>query len=103
LIFSEALTAPEGTLPDVNQAIQQAWQRRSDLKALESGVKAAEIALSAARAEYFPSASLSGDYGVIGPNPSTMHGVFAATGSVNVPIWQGGRVKGDILQAEATL
>jgi outer membrane protein TolC len=43
------------------------------------------------------------NYGVIGPNPSTTHGVFAATGSVNVPIWQGGRVKGDILQAEATL
>ncbi len=103
LIFSEALAAHEGTLPDVKEAIQQAWQGRSDLKALESGVKAAEIALSAARAEYLPSASLSGDYGVIGPNPSTTHGVFAATGSVNVPIWQGGRIKGDILQAQATL
>jgi outer membrane protein TolC len=29
--------------------------------------------------------------------------VFAVTGSLNVPIWQGGRTKGDIQQAEATL
>jgi outer membrane protein TolC len=40
---------------------------------------------------------------VIGPNPATTHGAFAVTGAVNVPIWQGGRVKGDILQAQATL
>ena len=103
LILSDPLTAQAATLPEANQAIELAWQRRSDLKALEAGVKAAETALLAARGELLPSASVSGYYGVIGPNPSTMHGVFGVTGSVNVPIWQGGRVKGDILQAEATL
>ena len=103
LILSEPLTAQTGNLPEVNQAIQTAWQRRSDLKALEAGVKAAEIEVSAARAERLPSASVNGNYGVIGPNPSSTHGAFAVTGSVNMPIWQGGRTKGDILQAEATL
>jgi outer membrane protein TolC len=29
--------------------------------------------------------------------------VFAVTGSLNIPVWQGGRAKGDIQQAEATL
>jgi outer membrane protein TolC len=103
LALSEPLAAQTATLPDVNQAVQTAWQRRSDLKALGAGVKAAEIALSAAHAERLPSASVNGNYGVIGPNPSSTHGVFAVTGSVNMPIWQGGRTKGDILQAEATL
>jgi outer membrane protein TolC len=103
LILAEPLAVQAGSLPDANQTIQVAWQRRADLKALEASVRAAEIAVSAARAEYLPSASVSGNYGVIGPNPSTTHGVFSVTGSVNVPIWQGGRVKGDILQAEATL
>jgi outer membrane protein TolC len=103
LILTEPLAAGAGKLPDTNAAIEEAWQRRSDLKALAGGVRAAELALSAARAERLPSASLSGNYGVIGPNPSSTHGVFAATGSVTIPIWQGGRVKGDILQAQATL
>jgi outer membrane protein TolC len=40
---------------------------------------------------------------VLGPNPTSTHGVFAVTGAVKVPVWQGGRVKGDILQAEAIL
>lgn len=103
LILSEPLAAQPGSIPDANAAIQTAWQRRSDLKSLETVVKAAEIALSAARAERLPSAAVSGNYGVIGPNPSSMHGVFGVTGSVTVPVWQGGRVRGDILEAEATL
>ncbi len=103
LTLTEPLSVKAASLPDANQAIQLAWQHRSDLKALEASVKAAEIAVSAARAEHLPSAYINGNYGVIGPNPSTTHGVFTATGTVNVPIWQGGRVKGDILQAAATL
>jgi outer membrane protein TolC len=103
LVLSEPLAMHEGSIPETNAAIQQAMVRRSDLQSLESGVKAAEIALSAARAERLPSAAINGNYGVIGPNPSTTHGAFAVTGSVNMPIWAGGRVKGDILQAQATL
>ena len=83
--------------------VQQALKQRSDLQALEAQVSAAERTLSAARAERLPSANVNGNYGVIGPNPSSTHGVFAVTGSINMPIWQGGRVKGDIQQAEATL
>jgi outer membrane protein TolC len=103
LTLSEPLAMQDAGLPDTNAAIQEALAHRADVKALEGHVHAAELALGAARAERLPSASLSGNYGVIGPNPSSTHGVFAVTGSVNMPIWQGGRVKGDILQAQATL
>jgi outer membrane protein TolC len=73
------------------------------LRALEAGVKAAQMARSAARAERVPAASVNGNYGVIGPNPEKTHGAFAVTAGVNIPVWQGGRVKGDILEAQATL
>jgi outer membrane protein TolC len=66
-------------------------------------VRAAEIVVSAARAERLPSASLTADYGVLGPTPVSNHGVYSVTGAVNVPVFQGGRVKADIEQAEATL
>jgi outer membrane protein TolC len=103
LILSEALSFSETPIPEASVLIQRASQGRADLRAAEAQVRAAEIALSAARAERLPSASINGDYGVLGPNPASAHGVFSVTGSVNVPIWLGGRAKADIQEAEATL
>ena len=103
LTLSETLHFESSEVPAVNSEIQLAWHNRADLQAAEAQVKAAELALSAARSERLPSASVNGNYGVLGPNPTSVHGVFNVTGSINVPIWQGGRVKGDIQDAEATL
>jgi len=101
--LSDALDSNAAPVPDAAQAIQQALSQRADLQATAAQVKAAELAVSAARAERLPAASISGNYGVIGPNPESTHGVFAVTGSVTVPIWMGGRTGADIEQAEATL
>jgi outer membrane protein TolC len=103
LTLSQRLSSTELKVADPNTMIERAWKSRSDLKAAEAQVRAAEQSVSAAHAEYLPSVSLNGDYGVIGPNPAHTHGVFAVTGSVNIPIWQGGRTKGDIQQAESAL
>jgi len=90
--------APGITLED---ALKQAFSQRSDLKAAEAQVRAAERSRSAARAERLPSLSLSADYGAIGANPSEAHGTFSVVGSLKFPIWQGGRIGGDIEQASA--
>ena len=103
LVLTESLGFPPVTVPEAPSLIQQAFASRQDLKAAQAQVQAAERVVSAARAERLPSASFSGDYGVSGPNPVSTHGVFALSGSVNVPVWLGGRVKADIEQAEATL
>ncbi len=103
ITLADALDSTQTALPEAAQAIQSAFAHRSDLQATEAQVKAAELAVSAARAERMPSASVSGYYGTIGPNPATEHGVFALTASINVPIYQGGRISADIDQAEVTL
>ena len=103
LILSEPLSFHEAPIPNAPAAVEQAFRRRADLQAAAAQVSAAEQALSAAHAERLPSVTLNGDYGVLGANPVSTHGVFAVTGAVNVPIWQGGRTRGDIQQAEATL
>ncbi len=90
-------------IPQPATAVEQALKERSDLKAAEAQVRAAQHALDAARAERLPTVTLNGDYGVLGPNPTQMHGVFTITGSVNVPIWTGGRIRADVEQAEAAL
>jgi outer membrane protein TolC len=103
MVLADPLSFTESSSPDVSAALQLAYRQRSDLRSSEAQVRAAEIALSAAHAERLPSAVINGNYGVLGPNPSSAHGVFTVTGSVNVPIWQGNRTKGDIQEAEAAL
>lgn len=103
LILTEPLALPEGIVPQADTQVRLAFEHRSDLRAAEAQVRAAELALSAAHAERLPSASLSGDYGVIGPTPASTHGVFTATASLTVPIWEGGRIRGDIQEAESAL
>ena len=83
--------------------LTRAEKQRADLKAAQSQVEAAAKALSAARAERLPSASVSGDYEAIGTNPANSHGAFTVVGTLNIPIWQGGRPAADIAQAQAVL
>ncbi|HLJ50278.1 MAG TPA: TolC family protein [Bryobacteraceae bacterium] len=103
LSLSEPLTSGTVAVPDPGQAVKDAFEHRSDLKAAEAQLRAAERALDAAHAERLPTVSLNGNYGVLGPNPTQTHGVFTVTGGVSVPIWQGGRIKGDVQQADATV
>lgn len=101
--ISDAIPFAEAPPLSVDEALKQAFEQRADLKAAEAQVEAAERARSAARAERLPSLAVRADYGVIGTNPSQSHGTFTVTGSVRVPIWQGGRTKGETEVAEAAL
>ena len=87
----------------VDDAIRQALAGRSDLKAAEVQLKAAERTAAAARAERLPSLSMSSDIGEIGTRFNQADHTYTVTGTLNIPIWQGGRVRGDIEQAEAAL
>jgi outer membrane protein TolC len=84
-------------------ALAGAYQHRADLKAAESQVRAAEFTRRAAVAERYPTVSLGADYGLIGAAPTNSHGTFLVTGAVRVPIYTGGRIAGDVEQADASL
>ena len=101
--ISDAIPFAEAPPLTFTEALAQAFAQRADLKAAQAQVEAAERARAAARAERLPSFGVRADYGVIGTNPSQAHGTFAVAGTVRVPIWQGGRTKGQIEVAEAAL
>src|SRR5262245_8628405 len=101
--ISDAIPYAEAPPLTFDEALKQAFAQRSDLKAAEAQVEAAERARSAARSERLPSFAVRADYGVIGTNPSQAHGTFTVVGTVRVPIWQGGRTKGQTEVAEAAL
>ena len=101
--LSDDVPFAEAPVVGEEDAVAQAFMQRPDIKAADAQIRAAERALSAARAERLPSLSVNADYGVIGENPAQSHGTFSAAGTLRIPIWQGGRTEGDIEQAQAAL
>ena len=88
---------------DSQQAIQEALANRSDLKALEQRVKAAELARKAATDERLPTVKFSGDYGDIGINLAHSHGTGDAVGSLNMPLFEEAKLRGDARMAQSQL
>jgi len=87
----------------VDEALNTAYKSRSDFRAALGSMKSAQQQLAAARAERYPVLAANGDYGVQGPNFGRLHGAFTFQAGVSVPIFTGGRIKGDITEAEAVL
>jgi outer membrane protein TolC len=87
----------------VDEAIKRAYASRSDYQAAISDVRAAELSRKAAVAGYFPSLSFNADYGTGGAHPSTSSEVYELRGTLSIPIFTGGSVHADILQADARL
>jgi len=85
----------------VEEAERRAYAERSDYKAATSDLRAAQLSRKAAVAGYFPSLSFNADYGTGGSHPSAATPVYDVRGTLNIPIFQGNRVHGDILQADA--
>jgi outer membrane protein TolC len=103
--FTLADTVPFSPLTDLplDQALLLAYANRADLKGALAQVQAADLAEKAAKAERYPYIDLYSDYGVSGAAPQTSHSVFTVTGSVRVPIFEGGRIHADIEAADAAL
>jgi outer membrane protein TolC len=96
---------PYRPLPEITleQALQRAYQSRNDYQSAMKQVQAAELARKAAVGEALPTVQLNADYGAIGPNLGQARSTFSATAGLKVPIFQGGKVRGDVLQADAAL
>ncbi len=87
----------------LDDALERAYASRSDYQAAITDVRAAEFSRKAALAGYLPSLSFNADYGAGGAHPSTETQVFDVRGTLSIPIFQGGAVHGDVLQADARL
>jgi outer membrane protein TolC len=101
--ITEKLKAQHGEDTPVEEFVRRAWEQRLDLRAAEMQLRAAEEARKAAGAEYLPSAAVSGNFGVQGINPNKGDGVFQASASLSIPIFNGGRIHADTAQADAVV
>ncbi len=101
--LAESLPYSDLEPPTVDEALKSAYSSRSDLRAAQASVQAAQKNLSAARGERYPVVAVSGDYGAQGFTLGHSHGVFGFQAAVSVPIFTGERIKGDVTIAEAVL
>ncbi len=100
-VLADKMPNPEPVAITLDAAVQRAYEKRSDYQQLQAQVRAAELAEKSAIAERYPTLGINGDYGVIGPTPGNSHGTFTAAAGLFVPVFQGGKIRADIEQAQA--
>jgi outer membrane protein TolC len=91
--------------PDISleQALDRAYTSRGDYQAALARIRAAEANRQSIVGESLPSVKVTADYGDIGVSVRDSHGSFNVTGALNVPIFQGGKTKGRLMEADAEL
>lgn len=88
----------------LEEALQTAYNSRSDFQAASATVRSYEYSAKAAKAGYLPTISFSGDYGLAGTYDTlSTHGVFDVRGTLTIPIFQGGKVHGEVIESNAQL
>jgi len=87
----------------IEDAKREAYANRQDYQALLQNLRMAELERKAATHQRFPTINFKGNYGIEGISGGPYHGVFAATGSIEVPIFQEAKFRGDHDVAEAQL
>ena len=101
-LSSEVAYAAQPALT-VEEAIRRAQNSRMDYQAASARLRAAELVRRAAASGRVPSLAFTGDYGDIGNRIMSSHGTYTASIGLNIPIFQGGRVRAAVLEADAEL
>ena len=96
---------PELPVPDISieSAVTLAYNTRPDYKAALERVSAAEATRKSIVGDALPSVHIDANYGAIGLAPSDARATFAVAGAVNVPIFQGNRTRGRLVEADADI
>lgn len=103
LVLSDSL--PKGEVANITaeEAIRIAIERRADLRAVQAQLRAADLQLSATRAERLPSLSFVGADGVIGKNPSHLLHTYDWAFQVSVPLFTGLRSRARVEEQSAQI
>jgi outer membrane protein TolC len=83
--------------------LQRAYANRADYQAAQRQMQSAELSRRAAVAGRYPSIDIDANFGDIGVTPAHSNGTWQVTGGINIPVFAGNRVHGDIIVADAQL
>ena len=96
---------PYHPLPEeeLENAYQRALQTRPDYQAALASLRAAQYTEEAAWQQRLPSIGFMGNYGVLGFNLASLGPNWIAAATLDIPIFQGGKVEADVQQARAVI
>jgi outer membrane protein TolC len=93
----------DGGVPDQETTRKMAIETRADYQSAEANVRAAELQVRSAKAGRLPTIGLLADDGQSGSTPVHNVNTYRLMGSVSFPIFTGGRIRGEIVEAEGAL
>jgi outer membrane protein TolC len=103
--FSLADQIPYEPAPPLTleEALARARSTRADYQSAVALVRAAESNKKSAQSERLPALRFNADFGDIGLAPGNSHETFTVAANMRVPIFQGGLVRGKVMEADARL
>jgi outer membrane protein TolC len=103
--FNTAESVPFSPLTSITeeQALRAALVQRPDYQSYKAQVRAAQDAVDAARAERYPTGTITADYGDVGPSLANSHGTFTFVAAAKFDIFDAGRVSAEVIKAKAAL
>jgi len=98
--LADSLSFFDTPQPEVDASIDAALAARQEWKALASQIKAAENQKKAAQDSRLPSVRFDGEYAYLGTSGNTTLPTYTYQGSVNLPLFTGGRIHAQIVSAD---
>jgi outer membrane protein len=98
--LADSLSFFDTPQPEVESSIEAALAERQEWKALSSQVKAAEEQKKAAQYSRLPSVRFDGTFAYVGTSGNTTLPTYTYQGSVNLPLFTGGRIHSEIVRAD---
>ncbi|HKW63254.1 MAG TPA: TolC family protein [Candidatus Acidoferrum sp.] len=100
LELADALSFSDTPQPEVGASIEAGLGERQEWKALNLQIKAAEGEKKAARSERLPSVRFDGTFSYVGTSGNTTLPTYTYEGSVNMPLFTGGRIHAEVVRAD---
>jgi outer membrane protein TolC len=103
--FEVADEAAYGVGPpaDRDAALKTALAARADYRAAEASVRAAELQIRSVKASRLPTLAMTFSDGQSGNTPVNNVNTYKVQGSIDYPLYTGGRIRGQIVEAEGAL
>ena len=101
--LADTLSFFETPQPDVEASIDLALAGREEWKAIQAQEKSARLEKESAQYERLPSVRFDGNWAYYGSSPTAAIPTYQYQGSLNMPIFTGGRIKAEIVKADLEL
>jgi outer membrane protein len=101
--LADSLSFFDTPQPDVEASIDDALSARQEWKAIESQEKSAKLEKQASQFQRLPSVRFDGNWAYFGSSPGSSIPTYQYEGSVNMPLFTGGRIRAEVAKADLEL